>query len=513
MKKNCVVMVLVTVLIFFRNFVFGQDIAWQDLSGGRVKVKAFLIIPQHPEVIYFASGNSIFKSDDAGLNWKNVFTVKGSNQSINFLEINNGSIYTGTGGGLFRNENNGRDWRCIFKGKDFQEKECMAINFTLNTIFLGTKRGLFVSKDNGRIWQKGHGELANSAIYSIAKYNKEQGIVYIACSKGAYLWDIDTGSAQRVFVSSPTENEDSDDDEMDNGDKELFSEIRYLTLDQAQNIIYLATTKGIFKSQDKGVSWEKLNSFGLLDRDFKSLFVWETLLYAVSGKGVFYFKDDRWSELTNGLGAQNFNFFSLDKIGNLYVASDKGFFKGENLVSRVAPSQSVLSVYCKDQPPIKEIQLAAIKYAEVDPEKIIQWRKSAAKKALFPKVSVDIGNDSSDLWHWETGSSTKLGDDVLLRGEEVVGWDVTLSWDLGEVIWSSEQTSIDTRSRLMVQLRGDILDEVNKLYFERIRLMMELDNLSIEDNKKRMEKELRLKELAASLDSLTGGIFSNSLKQ
>jgi hypothetical protein len=60
----------------------------------------------------------------------------------------------------------------------------------------------------------------------------------------------------------------------------------------------------------------------------------------------------------------------------------------------------------------------------------------------------------------------------------------------------------------MIELRGDILDEVTKLYFERLRVKMELDNLSIEDRKKRLEKELRLQELTASIDALTGGYFS-----
>jgi len=79
------------------------------------------------------------------------------------------------------------------------------------------------------------------------------------------------------------------------------------------------------------------------------------------------------------------------------------------------------------------------------------------------------------------------------------------------LIWNDDQTNIDVRSKLMVQLRDDILDEVTKLYFERIRLKMEINNLPIEDNKKRCEKELKLQELTASLDALTGGYFSQQL--
>jgi len=67
-------------------------------------------------------------------------------------------------------------------------------------------------------------------------------------------------------------------------------------------------------------------------------------------------------------------------------------------------------------------------------------------------------------------------------------------------------------SPIKVELREDILDEVNKLYFERIRLKIEIDRLSIEDRVKRLEKELRLEELTASLDALTGGYYSECLK-
>ena len=127
-------------------------------------------------------------------------------------------------------------------------------------------------------------------------------------------------------------------------------------------------------------------------------------------------------------------------------------------------------------------------------------------------VTAGVNRDTADLWHWESGSSSKSGDDILVRGKDNVSWDVSLGWDLGDLVWNDAQTSIDVRSRLAVQLRNDILDEVNKYYFERIRIKIELDNLSLEERKKRFEKELRLQELTASLDALTGGYLSRQLK-
>ncbi|MFA4854928.1 MAG: hypothetical protein WC616_06250, partial [Candidatus Omnitrophota bacterium] len=152
------------------------------------------------------------------------------------------------------------------------------------------------------------------------------------------------------------------------------------------------------------------------------------------------------------------------------------------------------------------------KYAEVNPEKISQWRKKAAIKAILPQLSVGVDRNSTDLWHWEGGSTTNCYDDVLRRGRDSIDWDVSLSWDLSDLIWNDAQTSIDVRSRLMVELRDDILDQVNKFYFERLRVKMELDSLNIEDRKKRFEKELKLQELAASLDALTAGYYSEQLR-
>lgn len=65
----------------------------------------------------------------------------------------------------------------------------------------------------------------------------------------------------------------------------------------------------------------------------------------------------------------------------------------------------------------------------------------------------------------------------------------------------------------MVELRDDILDQVNKLYYERLRVKSELDNLAIEDRSKRFNKQLKLEELTASLDSLTAGYYSEQLRK
>ncbi|HCD38300.1 MAG TPA: hypothetical protein DEQ77_06215, partial [Candidatus Omnitrophica bacterium] len=122
------------------------------------------------------------------------------------------------------------------------------------------------------------------------------------------------------------------------------------------------------------------------------------------------------------------------------------------------------------------------------PEKIANWRKQARLKAFFPQI--DLSYDKTVF------TSTSYP-----QGRGFVGpldWGVSLSWDVGDLIFSTEQTSIDVRSRLMVQLRDDILNEVTRLYFERKRLQLELSRSEGLNEKSKLEKELRLEELTAS---------------
>ena len=60
----------------------------------------------------------------------------------------------------------------------------------------------------------------------------------------------------------------------------------------------------------------------------------------------------------------------------------------------------------------------------------------------------------------------------------------------------------------MVQLRNDVVDEVTRLYFERRRLQVELLTRQPAEPQPALYKALRIQELTALIDGLTGGYFS-----
>lgn len=520
MAKNVLKEIAVNLSIFLLGgcICFAGEVEWQDIGTAIQDVRSVLLTPDNPNIIFIGSNQGVFKTEDAGQTWKNVLSVRGQNHVVNFLlfgQRDKNCLYAAGGNGLFYSDNQGKNWNRMFRGKDYLENECTTLGVLSSGIYLGTKAGLFVSKDNGRFWHKEAGKIGKSHILAIAYDLKEPNYIYIACVDGVFKTQDAGKSWERIFITHPVENDNDKDEANDDQDKEeLFSDIRYISIDpNNSNYVYIATGKGIYKSQDRGKTWDLLTDYGLLNRDVKFLLIsLKSTIYAVTKSGVFIFGNDRWRELSLDLVSEDIRFLAQDNSGNLYAACSNGLFKAS--LNKIEDNKDNIALfYFNNEPSIYEVQRAAIEYAEVDPEKIKQWRSQAAKKALLPQVSVGIDRNTTDLWHWEGGSTTKIEDDILRRGRDCIDWDVTVNWDLSELIWSDDQTSIDVRSRLMVELRDDILDEITKLYFERIRTKMELDNVSIEDRKKRFDNELKLQELTASIDALTGGYFSQQIKE
>jgi len=517
MKKYLFIVAVVG--IFILNFcadIFAMELAWENISRENLKIRSVLIDPDNNKIIYAGSSNAVIKSEDGGLTWRNILSIGGQNRSVNlflFDPRDKNSLYAATGNGLYLSRNRGKNWNRVFKGKNFLEIECTELAVLPYGIYLGTKSGLFVSSDDGRSWRR-ENKIGNNQVLAISYCPKEQSGIYVA-STGGIFKSADSGKSwERIFVAFSAGANDSEEAVTENQGEEGIFDIKYVSCDPRNfKNVYIATSKGVYKSQDKGMSWSLIPDFGMLSRDVSFLLVSkESEIYAVTESGVFKYNNERWFELSLGLSGVEVNSLALDVDGNLYAACDKGLFRGQ-LASGKDNTNNMISIYFEGEPRIEDLRQQAIKYAEVSPEKISEWRKKAAKKAILPQVSVGIDRNTTDLWHWEGGSTTKSDDDVLRRGKDAVNWDVALTWDLSDIIWNDAQTSIDVRSKLMVELREDILDQVNKLYFERLRVKAEMDNLAIEDRHKRFEKQLKLEELRASLDSLTAGYYSAQLRK
>ncbi len=251
-------------------------------------------------------------------------------------------------------------------------------------------------------------------------------------------------------------------------------------------------------------------------------------VYAATDRGVFRYSKalESWEEIYKGLISSDIRYLAFvpvikDKFHTLWAATKKGVFKTLPVIKQADSegmeivTEEVFSRFSYE-PSIEEIREAAIIYAEVNPEKINKWRKAAAYKAWLPDVKFEYekngGWQSSDYFYKDPILDKYVKDDDITRDRDKE-WSISLTWELGDIIWNNDQTSIDTRSRLMVQLRDDVLNEVTRLYFERRRLQIEMLISPPMEIKERIDKKLRLQELTSNIDALTGSYLSKRLTQ
>ncbi len=517
-----------------------HEMVWKDFSGGIIDadLQNVVVSPDIQDTAYTNSMNSVYRTADGGKTWKEVLSFRGTGNTINTITVmpnNEKIILAGTSEGLYRSDDGGTQWVRIFRGIGNLEDSVVSIAVHpvhTQIIFIGTGSGLYRTDNNGKDWNRDNNLPAGSSVRSIAIDNSRADIIYTATGKGIYKSTNNGIDWQRIFVTNLQEINDTitkQDEAIYLEEANTDIEIKSIVIDPSDSeIVFAGTTSGLLITQDSGLTWRKAGNSGLINRDIRRLAVSSEdpdSIFAATEKGVFRYSktSDNWHELYNGLVSSDIRSiaFSFDQYAGskvLWAATRNGLYK-------MVPVAKVFSDHSKveaqqvfsefgNEPTIEEIREAAMSYAEVQPEKIEGWRKAAAKKALLPDLRFEFNNNKtrqSSTYFYSTKDEKYKDDDVTRDRNDA--WSVSLTWQLGDLVWNDAQTSIDTRSKLMVELRDDILNEVTRLYFERRRMQIEMLLSPHEDIKEKIDKELRLQELTADIDALTGSYLSRRLIQ
>lgn len=472
-------------------------------------------------------------------------------------------LYVGTEEGLYRTINAGRDWeRQTLPSGNFEIRD---IVLTPGSIVIATKRGIY-AKEETSDWRcllnlknitgitvaDGNGERAVFAwrgkeLFLIKRAGwkcigpklLKHDISDVLCRDGLLF----ASSGRDIFVSSekdknwkkyslPGVSDLLESEEIQDGNEEYVeeepwvSEIRHLSFFENGKILAVARD-GIYVFDERKRFLRRYAretfSFGDIRRASYS----GKHFFAADGSAVY-----RYAEKTRSWDVFFRKTFSgeisalmegLDEKGRslLWVASGKHLYKRSLdlfFEMKENPASKRFNIFPEEiMPSIKCVHEMAIDYAEVSPEKIKAWRRRAKWKAILPKCSVGFSESIDENIEIYKSASTAY---VVTGPEEKgVDWDIDLSWDFSEMIWNSSETTIDIRSKLMVQLRGDILEDVTRLYYERKRLVSSITNTrenSFGEERYKMEdisgKMLRVEELTAHIDALTGGKFSEAIK-
>jgi len=496
-----------------------------ELVRTEARESAFIDVTSHPverQRILAATARSVYTSSDEGHTWQEQFRLPAGIAAVD-LAVNGqapSTILLATDQGLYGSFDNGAHWVRLFRGVGEGAAACTVAAFhpgREQTVFLGTLGGLFMSVDGGHDWRPVGSPAPSGGVRHLTFGPQDANRLYLLTDEELFVGDLSSGQWQRrfgVLRAEEAEVEESEDLEAGEDDDSLHR-LSALAVDpQSPSTLYLATTTGLHVSLDDGATWRQLSSVGLESTTFSRLLLQRRsplAVYAATALGVARcdVAQEQWQMLTDGLAVTAVNDLASSEHF-LWAATDQGLYRAAIEASGFSesepPTPQELLANFTYEPTIAQVQAAAVLYAEVHPDKIKQWRRQAALKALLPKVDLGMDHGRSHDIHVDEGTFPNY--QLITSQNQDLGVDVSVTWDLSELIWNPDQTSIDVRSKLMAQLRDDVLNEVTRTYFERRRLQVTLLTAPPSEQQVLLEKELRLQELTALIDGFTGGYFS-----
>jgi hypothetical protein len=180
--------------------------------------------------------------------------------------------------------------------------------------------------------------------------------------------------------------------------------------------------------------------------------------------------------------------------------------------ARPAPAVDpvVLRALFAADPPLEPLRRAASTLAAAEPARARSLVHRARWAALLPELRVRVDRrlgrtESVDLG----GSATETT--VAPVGVDTINdlrYECRATWDLSRLVFNPDELGAESQALRMADVRREVESLVIRLYFERRRLKAEAVASDATDMALRIRLDLRIEELEAELDALTGGAFS-----
>jgi hypothetical protein len=151
------------------------------------------------------------------------------------------------------------------------------------------------------------------------------------------------------------------------------------------------------------------------------------------------------------------------------------------------------------------LRARAVERALADPARARSLLTRAGRSAWLPELRLRMErrlgrNESLDV------KPAASGDALGLDTVDDVRYEVRATWDLPRLVFNPEEVAAYHQALRIAEMRRDIESLVNRLFFERRRLL--LPAATPPGPVEQGERLLRLEELAAELDAISGGAFS-----
>jgi photosystem II stability/assembly factor-like uncharacterized protein len=480
-----------------------------------------------------------------GLNLKLLLNVKGVEPAfVNHIAVHPDDArhaLAATAMGLFETRDGGMGWDHIFSGRNHKERWCNFVEFdprNPDRLYLATNQGLLISIDGGEKFAQVTGsQLSSASTRWIEQHPEKKNIIYAGTSNLGVFRSDDGGSNWRwiFFETLPAANN-----------------IRNIALDPKDpERVTIATMDGAFRSKNGGDSWERSGGFLFTSQKVRrvrtnpkngnhlvaltELKVWESFDWGDTWEAL-YVNDSDWS--TRGLA------FDPHEDGVFWVVTSAELLR----ISSTPPEEPdpvrlrELQARLSQEPNLSEVMDAAFRTIGVHRGVLGNKRQLARKMGLVPTLNVVGGYAQSDIatalgaGFLDLYGSSSLGqygardvNDSISAGRNSITnqtllfnknqeWKfpyvgVILNWDFSQLVFHREEPPYGRYFYTANEGYLTIKYRVQQLYEERRRVLVLLATVPPNEAKSRFNLRLRLEELTAYLDYLTGGLYTQQIEQ
>ncbi|HXI56713.1 MAG TPA: hypothetical protein VNO55_11680 [Polyangia bacterium] len=170
---------------------------------------------------------------------------------------------------------------------------------------------------------------------------------------------------------------------------------------------------------------------------------------------------------------------------------------------------SIAALVAAGEPPLMELREAATALVMAQPERARSLLSRAGAAGWLPEVRVRVdrrfGRDESlDYGRTSLDDAAPVG----MNTHQDVRYEVRATWDLSRIVFNPDELGAHMEALRIADVRREVEMMVVRLVFERRRLKTEAATSDSPDITPRLRRELRVQEIEAELDALTGGAFS-----
>jgi hypothetical protein len=161
-------------------------------------------------------------------------------------------------------------------------------------------------------------------------------------------------------------------------------------------------------------------------------------------------------------------------------------------------------------PPVDALRHAATALVLAEPARARNLVARARWAGWLPEVRLRVDRRFGRTESEDLGRSTldALASPVGVDTSNDVRYEGRATWDLSRIIFNPDELGAESQALRMADVRREVELLVVRLYFERRRLKTEAVTTDASDTASRFRLELRVQEIEAELDAVTGGAFS-----